>query len=105
MIFHPVSRGVRLALAGFCLAAAATAGAQTNAAPRPWTDYHTILWIGDSVWKQPAKLPQFFDRLREMGVNTAMVFGDNDPQPFLDAHFPYYVENLVNRGLCLKFSS
>ena len=79
--------------------------AQTNGSPRPWPEYRTILWIGDTVWKQPAKLPVFFQRLRDLGINTAMVFGDNDPQPFLDNHFPYYVENLVNRGLCLKFSS
>ena len=79
--------------------------AQTNDPPRPWPEYRTILWIGDTVWKQPGKLPVFFERLRDMGINTAMVFGDNDPQPFLDHHFPYYVENLVNRGLCLKFSS
>lgn len=80
-------------------------GAQTNDSPRPWPEYRTILWIGDTVWKQPAKLPVFFQRLRDMGVNTAMVFGDNSPKPFLDNQFPYYVENLVNRGLCLKFSS
>ena len=79
--------------------------AQTNDSPRAWPEYRTILWIGDTVWKQPAKLPLFFQRLRDMGVNTAMVFGGNDPQPFLDHHFPYYVENLVNRGLCLKFNS
>jgi hypothetical protein len=40
-----------------------------------------------------------------MGVNTGMVVGDADPQPWLDAQFPYYVENIVNRGLCLKWNS
>src|SRR5208283_2299650 len=47
----------------------------------------------------------FFQRLRDMGINTAMVFGDGDPKVLLENHFPYYVENLVNRGLCLKFNS
>src|ERR1700722_18380563 len=72
---------------------------------RPWLDYRVIMWVGDSVYRQPAKMPLFFQRLREMGVNTAMVFDDGDPQPLVDNHFPYYVENIVNRGLCLKFNS
>ena len=72
---------------------------------RPWDYYRTIMWIGDSAYKRPEKLPLFFQRLREMGINTAMVFGDGNPQPLLDNQFPYYVENMVNRGLCLKFNS
>ena len=72
---------------------------------RPWDTYRTIMWVGDSAGKKPEKLPLFFQRLREMGINSAMVFGDGDPQPLLDNHFPYYVENMVNRGLCLKFNS
>jgi hypothetical protein len=63
------------------------------------------MWVGDSAGGQPEKYPLFFQRLREMGVNTAMVFGDADPAPLWQNHFPYYVENLVNRGLCLKFNS
>ena len=79
-----------------------------SAAPthlRPWHDYRTIMWVGDSAYKQPEKLPLFFQRLREMGINTAMVYDDGNFQPLLDAKFPYYVENIVNRGLCLKFNS
>jgi hypothetical protein len=72
---------------------------------QPWRDYRTIMWIGDTAYKQPAKVPLFFQRLRELGINTAMVHGDGDPQPLLDNRFPYYVENLVNRGLCLKWNS
>jgi hypothetical protein len=35
-----------------------------------------------------------------------MVYGSgSDPQPLLDNQFPYYVENIVNQGLCLKFNS
>ncbi len=72
---------------------------------RPWTEYKTILWIGDTAYKKPEKVPLFFQRLREMGVNTAMVHGDGNLQPLLENKFPYYVENMVNRGLCLKWSS
>ncbi len=40
-----------------------------------------------------------------MGVNTAMVYSGGDARPWLENQFPYYVENIINRGLCLKFSS
>lgn len=63
------------------------------------------MWIGDSADKNPAKVDLFFRRMREMGINTAMVTGDGDPKPVLDNAFPYYVENIVNRGLCLKWNS
>ncbi len=63
------------------------------------------MWVGDTAYKQPDKLPLFFQRLREMGINTAMAYGDADLQPLLQNRFPYYVENMVNRGLCLKFNS
>jgi hypothetical protein len=63
------------------------------------------MWVGDTAYKRPDKLPLFYQRLREMGVNTAMVYGDSDPQPLVDAQMPYYVENVINRGLCLKFHS
>ena len=63
------------------------------------------MWIGDSAHKQPEKLPLFFQRLREMGINTGMVHGDGAIQPLLDAKMPYYVENMVNKGLCLKWNS
>lgn len=78
--------------------------AATNAL-RPWNDYRTVMWISDSAYRQPDKIPRFFERLREMGVNTAMVHGDGNLRPLLTNRFPYYVENMVNRGLCLKFSS
>ena len=72
---------------------------------RPWSEYRTIMWIGDTAYKKPDKLPLFFQRLRHMGINTAMVHGDGDLHPLLENHFPYYVENIVNRGLCLKWNS
>ena len=74
-------------------------------APRPWTEYRTIMWIGDTAYKKPEKLPLFFQRLREMGITTGMVTGDADAQPLLDAKMPFYVENIVNKGLCLKWNS
>jgi hypothetical protein len=63
------------------------------------------MWVGDTVWKQPEKIPLFLDRLREMGINTGMAHGEADPAPFVTNHFPFYVENMVNRGLCLKWNS
>ena len=54
---------------------------------RPWRDYQVIMWVGDSAYKQPAKIPLFFQRLREMGVNTAMVFDDGDRQPLAGKSF------------------
>lgn len=92
---------------GGALVGASWAGrcAELSASLRPWRDYRTIMWVGDSARRNPANFPLFLRRLREMGINTAMVYSDETPQPLLDNQFPYYVENLVNRGLCLKFSS
>jgi hypothetical protein len=73
--------------------------------PRPWREYRTILWVGDNAYKDPKRLPLFFQRLREMGINTGMVSGDADPVRMQEANLPYYVENMVNRGLCLKWNS
>ncbi|MDB6130115.1 MAG: Beta-galactosidase, partial [Verrucomicrobiales bacterium] len=70
-----------------------------------WNSYKTIMWIGDTAYKRPEKLPLFLQRLREMGINTAMVHHEGTPDVFTENQFPYYVENMVNRGLCLKFSS
>ncbi len=79
--------------------------AQETGGLRPWRDYAVIMWIGDSAYQKPDKIPLFFQRLREMGINTGMVYHDGDLAPLLENHFPYYVENMVNRGLCLKFNS
>ena len=95
------ARALGVALGLLAVLAAAPAADEV----RPWTEYRTIMWIGDSAGKRPEKLPLFFQRLREMGINTGMVGNGGDPQPFLDAKLPYYVENIVNRGLCLKWSS
>jgi hypothetical protein len=90
-----------LLMTAWAAGAAAEAGGQL----RPWREYRAILWVGDSANKRPDKLPLFYQRLREMGINTAMVSGDADPQPLLANQFPYYVENIINRGLCLKWNS
>lgn len=82
-----------------------TATAAEPQTPRPWEQYRVILWTGDTAWRRPDKLPLFWQRVREMGVDTGMVHGDADPKPLLDAGMPYYVENLVNKGLCLKWNS
>lgn len=72
---------------------------------RPWTEYRTIMWVGDTAYRSPEKIPLFYQRLREMGINTSMVFGEAEPKAAVENQFPYYVENIVNRGLCLKFNS
>jgi hypothetical protein len=94
-----------LALLALLLSGLLSLDAWGNPPLRPCQEYRTIMWIGDSAGRQPEKFPLFCQRLREMGVNTAMVSGDADPAPFLENHFPYYVENMVNRGLCLKWNS
>ncbi len=99
------SKGFLAALLAFLILLPGALAAADSSQLRPWQDYHTIMWVGDSVYRQLDKMPLFLQRLREMGVNTAMVFDDGDPQPLIDSHFPYYVENIVNRGLCLKFNS
>lgn len=79
---------------------------ETTAPPlRPWNDYQVIMWVGDTAGKHPEKFGLFLERLKEMGVTTGMVHHDADPRPFVDARFPYYVENVVNKGLCLKWNS
>ena len=76
-----------------------------EASLREWPEYHVIMWQGGSAAKQPEKFPLYYQRLQEMGVSAGMVYGDGDLKPVLAAKIPYYVENMVNRGLCLKFSS
>ena len=72
---------------------------------RPWRDYHAIMWVGDSAFKKPDKIPLFFERMREMGIDTGMVHGQAEPGVYVTNKFPFYVENMVNRGLCLKWNS
>lgn len=88
----------------FAFCAPAATGAQETQL-RPWTEYRSILWMGESVWKDPSRAPLVVQRLKEMGINTGMVFGDGPVEPLVTNGLAYYVENMVNRGLCLKFKS
>jgi hypothetical protein len=98
-----------VAFAAWCLTwdmGATEVGAPAVAGLRPWTEYRVILWVGDSAARDPGRFGLFLRRLPEMGVDTAMVFGgEGDPQPFVAGGIPYYVENIVNQGLCLKWNS
>lgn len=78
---------------------------EAQALLRPWQQYQSIMWIGDSAYRDSSKIPLFFQRMREMGITTGMVHGDADIKPLIENGFPYYVENMVNRGLCLKWNS
>ena len=72
---------------------------------RPWNDYHTILWMSGSTDKHKEQWPLVAQRLQELGINTGMGHRDGAPQPLIDSGFGYYVENIIGKGLCLKFSS
>ncbi len=90
------------------LAAAAAAFAAPAPVPPPsraWDEYVVILWTGDTVHKHPDRFPLYVQRLRELGATAGMVHGRGDPAPWRAAGVPYYVENVVNRGLCLKWNS
>ncbi len=88
-------------LLSLSLAAAQSPSSSSNR----WSDYRVIMWMDSGVFDKPVKLPLALQRFREMGVNTGMVYDGGDPLPLVSNRFPYYVENLVNRGLCLKWGS
>ncbi len=75
------------------------------AEPRPWDEYRVILWTGDSAWASPDRAPIFFERLRELGATHGMVHGRAGSEALRKAGIPFYVENMVSRGLCLKWNS
>jgi hypothetical protein len=73
---------------------------------RPWGDrYRVILWCGDTVAKNRGHTNALAAACRELGVTTLMTGAEGDPAPWLGAGFDYYVENIVSRGLCLKYRS
>jgi len=90
---------------GILVLAASGAPCGEPSRAKPFDEYRVVLWTGDSASKDPARLPLFFQRLREMGANAGMVYGGGDPAHLVANGMPYYVENVVNRGLCLKWSS
>jgi hypothetical protein len=98
---HPILRRT-LPLVVLFTAAAAPA-AETNRTD--WSSYRTILWMADRCYADPARVPLVFQRLRDLGANTAMAGGGQDAQAIVAQGFPYYVENIIGRGLCLKWNS
>ncbi|MDO8544027.1 MAG: beta-galactosidase [Opitutaceae bacterium] len=100
-VAHRALRLFPFSLAAGCILHAA--GAPDSL--RPWDTYHTIMWVGNSATKKPERLPRFYERLREMGINSVSVGAGANAEPVVAAGLSFYVENLVNRGLCLKFSS
>jgi hypothetical protein len=104
---HFRSRCRALALECVLVLLIVTPGGATVQSPalRAWDDYRVIMWIGERAFQRPERLPLFFQRLREMGVDTGMVYSDADPRPLVENQMPYYVENIVNIGLCLKRNS
>ncbi|HNU50476.1 MAG TPA: beta-galactosidase [Verrucomicrobiota bacterium] len=98
----PALSWLATALGGAAIALAQPA----SVSPRPWNEYRVILWVGDTASRHPDRFPLFLERLRELGADTGMVHGGGgDPQHYLAHQTPYYVENIVNRGLCLKWNS
>lgn len=85
----------------FLLISAATVRAQST----NWNSYRATMWVSDSAYRDPARVPLFFQRLREMGVNSVTYHPGEDLNRIVTNGFGFYVENIVNRGLCLKFSS
>ncbi|MEI7732364.1 MAG: beta-galactosidase [Verrucomicrobiota bacterium] len=89
----------------FTLALAMSANADVSAR-EPTNGYRVILWTADAAFKDPARIPLLMQRLRELGVNTGMVHHDAaQARNWTNHGFPYYVENIINRGLCLKWNS
>ena len=90
-----------------CLSLIALASlAQADAPVRPWGErYRVILWCGETIAKNRAHTNTLAAACRELGVTTLMTGAEGDPAPWLGAGFDYYVENIVNRGLCLKYRS
>jgi len=70
-----------------------------------WYDYKTILWISDDLRNNNQLWPQLLRTLKEMGINTGMIFDGEDTLLWATNGWPYYIENVVNRGLCLKWNS
>ncbi len=63
----------------------------TPAAWRGWDTYHVIMWSTGAV----KDFPRWFERLREIGCTAEQCTRGNDPTPFVQNRFRFYVENLV----------
>lgn len=84
-----------------CLLATWASAAGLNELRR-WDDYQVIMWVSGKTVADPAKIALVAQRLKEMGVTAGMVTGDGDASLWKQAGMPYYVENIVRTGLCLK---
>ena len=88
-----------------CVLSVITSRVHSAPLPASWSDYQIILWMGDSVSKHPGTEAQVAERLKEMGVTAVSVQQDSDPRAWTRAGLQFYVENIVSRGLCLKWGS
>jgi hypothetical protein len=70
-----------------------------------WSSYHVTMWVGGSPYRDPKRIPLFFQRLRELGADAVTWHPGENLEIITTNEFQFYGENIVNRGLCLKFSS
>jgi hypothetical protein len=100
-------------VSGAAIAAGGGAHGQASANLRPWNEYHVIMWVAAKGTKLPQHFPRYLERLQAMGVDTGMIRGaytassyyDKGPPSLYAANdFPYYVENIVNKGLNLEWN-
>ncbi len=55
--------------------------------PRPWDDFHTLMWAG---------YPDgFYDLLARAGVDSTIAYRDDDFSAILDNNFRFYVEQMA----------
>ncbi len=57
----------------FLIAAATSCCAAQQHILDLWTNYQTIMWVGDNAYKNKDKIPLFFQRLKEMGITAVTV--------------------------------
>jgi len=58
---------------------------------RGWDKYHVIMWSTG----QPNDLSLWFERLKEMECTAEECYNGNNPKPFAENNFGFYVENLI----------
>ena len=79
---------------------------QGAASPAQWhRPYQAIMWVGDLAYKHPEKFPLFAQRLKEMNITAITMAPGADPALALTNGLGIYKENIVNRGLSLKWNS
>jgi hypothetical protein len=63
------------------------------------------MWVGDLAYKHPEKFPLFAQRLKDMNITAITLPPGADPAIAVTNGLGFYIENIVNRGLCLKWNS